>query len=189
MKALHLRELLPNDGSIGISGGVLEEQLIKAIGYKNAEGASLSLVPTTPRQARLAQSLDIPVEHGYPEYFILQCEGEGPHYFLESTTDSVFADRMLALLSEHLWVLVTKNEDTFLIETVQLYSSKIRESLQVYGEILKEAHNSIGHRLFLFKPFVKDYVELASALREIPGVIDVGVYREVPEKIIRVTSP
>ncbi len=190
MKEISYSDLLPERGTIGVSGGIYEETLIKAIGYKNAAGGHLLLVPTTPKQARTAQELNIPITSGIPQYFILQCEGgRSPHYYLQSKTDSVFADRMLATLSEHLWVLITGKSGDFLVETVQIFAGRIKDALSVYGEILEEKTNSIGHNLFLFRPFVKDYIELASALREIPGVIDVGVYREVPEKIITVTSP
>ncbi len=184
MNAPELAELLPKRGTIAISGGKLEQELVSAVAYANQAGASLRLIPLSPLQIRWATELDIPVVRGYPTYFILQAEYKGPDYLLQSQSDSVFADRIMAKMSEHFWAFVTNNVKDILVEAVPQFIDYTLDELSLYGEVLGKRRNYMGHVLIKLRPLGDDYFHLAHVLRDVPGVIDAGIYLEPPEKTV-----
>jgi hypothetical protein len=150
MNAPELAELLPKAGTIAISGGRLERELISAVAYANTEGATLRLIPLSPLQIRWATEMDIPVVRGYPTYFILQAEYKGPDYLLQSITDSVFADRIMSKMAEHFWAFVTNDVKRVLVEAVPQFIDYTLDELSLYGEIVDKRRNifiSIFHRI------------------------------------------
>ncbi len=184
MDAPQLSNLLPRNGTIAISGGRLEQELVAAVAYANQSGANLRLIPLSPMQIRWATDLDIPVVRGYPTYFILQAEYKGSDYLLQSQSDSVFADRVMAKLSEHFWAFVTDNVRAVLVETVPQFLEYTLDELSLYGEVLDHRKNYMGHVLVKLRPYDDDYFHLAHVLRDVPGVIDAGIYLTPPEKTV-----
>jgi hypothetical protein len=182
--ALDLVNLLPRSGVIAISGGRLEEDLVKAVMYARNSGADLRLIPLSPKQMQWALEMDIPVVRGYPTYFIRQAEYKGPDYFLQSRSDSVFADRIMAKMAEHLWAFVTDQRKEVLVEAVPQFIEYTLDELSLYGDILDRTRNYMGHVLIRLRPAEDDFFHLAHALRDVPGVIDVGIYLETPEKTV-----
>ena len=176
-------EHLPPGGVVAVSGGMYEREIIGAIGIARAQGRPLRLIPLSPRQIQWAMELGIPTVKGYPTYFILQAEYRGPDYLLQSSTDSVFADRVMARFSEHLWSFVTDKRRELLVEVVPHFLEYTLDELGLYGDVVRHWRNYLGHVLVLLDPKDEDFFYLANALREIPGVIDAGVYLEPPELV------
>lgn len=184
MNAVEFAELLPKRGTIAVSGGRYEDEIISAVAYVNSEGGDLKLIPLSPMQIQRALELGIPTVRGYPTYFILQAEYKGPDYLLQSQTASVFADRIMSKMAEHVWAFVTRNVKKTLVEAVPQFLDYTLDELSLYGEVEEHFKNYMGHVLIRLKPFEEDFFHLAHTLRDIPGVIDVGIYLEPPEKIL-----
>ncbi len=184
MDAVDFADMLPRRGSISISGGRYEKEMISAIAYVNANGGDLQLIPLSPMQMQWAMELEIPVVRGYPTYFILQAEYKGPDYLLQSQTTSVFADRIMAKMAEHVWAFVTRNVKKVLVEAVPQFLEYTLDELSLYGEVEDHWKNYMGHAMILLNPAEDDFFHLAHTLRDVPGVIDAGIYLEPPEKTI-----
>lgn len=184
MNSVEFAELLPKKGTISVSGGRYEKELVNAIAYVNANGGDLHLIPLSPMQMQWAMDLGIPTVRGYPTYFILQAEYKGPDYFLQSQTTSVFADRIMSKMAEHVWAFVTRNEKKILAEAVPQFLDYTLDELSLYGAVEEHWRNYMGHVLIRMRPFDDDFFHLAHTLRDVPGVIDVGIYLEPPEKTI-----
>jgi len=184
VESVKLAEILPKSGTVAVSGGRLEEKILSAIAYANEMGASLRLIPLSPSQLQEAFELGIPLARGYPTLFLLQAEYQGHDYFLQSRTFSVFADRIMAKAAEHIWALVTDRRREVLVEAVPYFLEYTIDGLSLYGDVEKRGKNHFGHVLLVLKPREHDYFTLAHLVRDVPGVIDVGIYLEPPEKVI-----
>jgi len=184
MNSVDFAEMLPKQGTIAISGGRYERELISAVSYVNADGGSLRLIPLSPMQMQWAMELGIPTVRGYPTYFILQAEYKGPDYLLQSQTTSVFADRIMAKMAEHVWAFVTRNVKKVLVEAVPQFLEYTLDELSLYGEVEEHWRNYMGHVMIKLVPMDEDFFHLAHTLRDVPGVIDVGIYLEPPEKTV-----
>lgn len=184
MTVIDFAEILPRVGTISISGGRFEEDLIGAIARINAEGGDLRIIPLSPMQTQWAMDLGIPTARGYPTYFILQSECRGNDYLLQSQTTSVFADRIMGKMAEHVWAVVTADEKKILVEAASQFLDYTVDELSLHGKIEGQKENYMGHILVSLVPEEDDFFHLPHILRDVPGVIDVGVYLEPPEKII-----
>jgi len=184
MSPVDFADILPRKGTISISGGRYEEELINAVAHVNAGGGDLRLIPLSPLQTQRALDLGIPTARGYPTYFILQAEYRGPDYFLQSQTASVFADRIMSKMAEHVWVFVTNSEKKFLVEAVPQFLEYTLDELSLYGAVEDKWRNYMGHVLVRLVPEEDDFFHLTHVLRDVPGVIDVGIYLEPPEKVL-----
>jgi len=184
VKSVKLAEHLPKTGTVAVSGGRLEREILSAIAYANEMGANLRLIPLSPSQLQDAFHMGIPLARGYPTLFLLQAEYRGPDYFLQSRTFSVFADRIMAKAAEQVWALVTDRRKEVLVEAVPYFIEYTLDGLSLYGEVEKRVKNHFGHVLITLKPREHDYFSLAHLVRDVPGVIDVGIYLEPPDKVI-----
>ncbi len=184
MESAELAEMLPKAGTIAVSGGRLESEILGAIALANEMGASLRLIPLSPLQLQEAFRLGIPIARGYPTLFLLQAEYRGHDYFLQSKTFSVFADRIMAKAAERVWAVVTDRRREVLVEAVPYFIEYTEDGLSLYGDVERKGKNHFGHVLLTLKPREHDYFTLAHLVRDVPGVIDVGIYLEPPEKVI-----
>lgn len=184
MNSIEFSKVLPKKGTISISGGRYEQELVNAVAHISADGGDLHLIPLSPMQMQWAMDMEIPTARGYPTYFILQAEYKGSDYFLQSQTTSVFADRIMGKMAEHVWAFVTNNDRKIIVEAVPQFLEYTLDELSLYGTVADHGSNYMGHILIRMIPADDDFFHLAHTLRDVPGVIDVGVYLEPPEKTL-----
>lgn len=185
MREINYVGLLPERGTVAVIGRTLEEPIIRAASLKNAEGARLKIVPTSPKQADLAIRLGLETETGYPEYLYLLLDFEVREgLFTVGNCDCPMLLRLYEMGADRVIVFLRKRYHTVSVEYTTYLSDKIEPIISLYGEIVARRENSFGNTVVDIVPVEEDPEELRRLLKEVPGVVEVGILPIIPHRKI-----
>ncbi|NPA86949.1 MAG: ribose-5-phosphate isomerase A [Candidatus Diapherotrites archaeon] len=189
MREFNYVELLPRRGVIAVLGKDVEEKIMRAAAYAREEGKKLKVVPLNPRQAELAQRLNIPTVHGYPDYFYVLLDFEPmENLFTVGNCDCPMLLRLYEMGAEKTVVLLRRKYHTVSVEYSTYLSHLIEPIISLYGEIVARRENPFGHRVVDIVPIEEDPEELRRLLKEVPGVVEVGILPIIPYRKIVLKS-
>ncbi len=185
MKEINYAGLLPNRGTFTVIGKEVEEALIRAASLKNTEGSSLKLVPISPKQADLATRIGLETELGYPEYLYILLDFEVKEgLFTVGNCNCPMLLRLYEIGADKTIVFLRQRYHTVSVEYTTYLSDKIEPIISLYGEIVARRENSFGNRVVDIVPIEEDPEELRRLLKEVPGVVEVGILPIIPYRKI-----
>ena len=185
MKGLNYRGLLPENGLIAVLGKDIEEGLVKAVAYAQAEGKKVFLAPLTPKQVDLVFKLDVDTRKGYPDYFYVELDFEPREgYFTVGNCDSPMLLRLYEMGADKTVVFLRRKYHTVSVEYTSFLREEIEPIISLFGEIVARRENAHENTVVDIVPLIEDVEELRKKLKDIPGVAEVGIFPIVPYKKI-----
>ncbi len=185
MRALNYRHLIPERGTVAVIGKEIWEPVVRAVAYAQSEGDKVYLVPVTPEQARLGISLGIEMKRGFPDYLFLLLDFErGEGLFTVGNCDCPMLMRLYEMGAEKTIVFLRKKYHTISVEYYSYLREEIEPIVSLYGEIVARRESPIGTTVVDVVPTEEDVEELRRLLKEVPGVLEVGIFPILPHRKI-----
>ncbi len=179
MKEINYEELLPEDGVIAVMGRNIWDPLLRAAAYKN-----LKVIPLTPDQWRLITSLNIPSVKGMPDYFYIEMDWEKTGFFTVGYCESPLTLRLYETLSDRVVVFLRRKYHTVSVEYLSHLREDVEPAISLVGEIVARRENFHGNTVVDIVPYEDDMEFTRSKLKDVPGVLEVGILPTIPHKKI-----
>jgi len=186
VKAINYRGLLPDVGTVAVAGKNIEDPIIRAIAYEQAEDEkNVFLTPISPEQMILAQKLDIEIRKGYPDYMYIEMDREPKEgIFIAGAMDYPMLTRLYEMGADRTIVFLRNKYHTISVEYVSYLREEIEPIISLFGEIVSRKENGLGNTVVDIVPSEEDVEFLRSKLLEVPGVVEAGIIPTVPWKKI-----
>lgn len=185
MKALNYRGLLPEVGTVAVMGRDIEDPIIRALAYEQAEEKNLYLIPLTPEQMVLAQRLGIETKKGYPDYMYMEVDREAKEgLFVAGGTEYPMLMRLYEMGADRTIVFLRNKYHTVSVEYVSYLREEIEPIISLFGEIVSRKENGLGNTVVDIVSTEEDMEFLRSKLLDVPGVVEAAIIPTIPYKKI-----
>ncbi len=186
MRELNYTTLFPREGSVAIYGRRMEEDLLRALGYAQAEGSNNPFIPITASQYVKAKELGLRIASGYPDYLFLEVDRYEGGNAVAGRVDSPLLMRLYEMVSDRVILLETRYYHTITVEYIPTVFHHVEPMILLYGDIVERKKNALGHYVAEVIPTESNLDFLREKLREIPGVVEVSIVPTLPFRRIEV---
>ena len=185
MRELNYRSLLPKRGTVAVIGKEIWEPIVRAIAYAQSEGDKVYLIPVSPSQAKLGLNLGIEMKKGFPDYLFLLVDFEPSEgFFTVGNCDCPMLIRLYEMGAEKTIIFLRKKYHTISVEYYSYLREEIEPIISLYGEIVARRGSPLGSTVVDIVPSEEDIEELRKMLKEVPGVLEVGIFPILPYRKI-----